>query len=109
MSSSYLFQRGVRDTVAAEAKVSRGPVELSEKHGKGSICGAAVGQDVGDLLTNALQEDRLRDVALHQLTKGCQICQRPNNRKKEKMLNFQMHPRLSPLFLIFFSDPGAAA
>lgn len=78
-SSEHLFQRGVRDTVAAEAKVGHGLVELSEKHSKGSVCGAAVGQDVGDLLTNALQEERLGDVAQHQLTKGRQVCGKRNN------------------------------
>lgn len=72
---SYLLQRGVRDAVAAEAEVRHGPVELSEEQSKGPICGCAVGQDVGDLLTDALQEERLGDVAPHQLTHGCQVCQ----------------------------------
>lgn len=72
---SYLLQRGVRDAVAAEAEVRHGPVELSEERSKGPICGCAVGQDVGDLLTDALQEERLGDVAPHQLTHGCQVCQ----------------------------------
>lgn len=72
---AYLLQRGVRDAVAGQAEVSHGQVELLEEQGKGPISGSTIRQYVGDLLTDALQEDCLRDVALHKLTHRCQICQ----------------------------------
>lgn len=64
----YLLQGGVRDAIAGEAKVGHGSVELSEERAKGPIFSSSVGQDVGDLLTDAFQEDCLRDVFLHELT-----------------------------------------
>lgn len=72
---AYLLQCGVRDAVAGQAEVSHGQVELLKEPCKGSISGSTVRQDVGDLLTDALQEDRLGDVALHKLTHGRQVCQ----------------------------------
>lgn len=76
----YLFQRGVRDAVAGQAEVSRGQIKLLEEEGKGPISGSTVGQYVGDLLTDALQEDSLGDVAPHKLPYCCQIC-RKNRRE----------------------------
>ena len=81
----YLLQRGVRDAVAGEAEVSHGQVELLEQQGKGPIPGSTIRQYVGDLLTDALQEDRLGDVAPHNLTQGCQICW--TNRRKNYSQN----------------------
>lgn len=70
----YLLQRGVRDAVAGQAEITHGQVELLEEQRKGPVSGSAIGQDVGDLLTDAFQEDRLGDVAPHKLTHSCQVC-----------------------------------
>lgn len=70
----YLLQCGVRDAVAGQAEVGHGQIELLEEQSKGPISGPAVWQDVGDLLTNALQEGRLRDVTSHKLAHSRQIC-----------------------------------
>lgn len=70
----YLLQCGVGDAIAGQAEVRHGQVELFEEQSKGPISGPTIRQDVGDLLTDALQEGRLRDVAPQKLTHSCQIC-----------------------------------
>lgn len=78
--AQYLLQSGVRDAVAAQAQVGHGQVQVLEEQSKGPVSGSTVGQNVGDLLTDALQEDRLRDVAAHESTHSCQICWRKSCR-----------------------------
>lgn len=70
----YLFQRGIRNTIAGQAKVSHSQVKLLEKSSKGPISGSTVGQYEGDFLTDAFQKDSLRDMAPHKLCHSCQIC-----------------------------------
>lgn len=72
---AYLLQRGVRDAIAGKAEVRHGRVELLEEQSKSPISGSTIREDVGDLLTDALQEDRLRHVAPQKLTHSCQTCQ----------------------------------
>lgn len=79
---AYLLQRGVRDAIAGKAEVRHGRVELLEEQSKSPISGSTIREDVGDLLTDALQEDRLGDVAPQKLTHSCQICQ-ADERKDE--------------------------
>lgn len=73
--SAYLLQRGVRNAIAGKAEVRHGRVELLEEQSKSPVSGSTIREYVGDLLTDALQEDRLRDVAPQELTHSCQICQ----------------------------------
>lgn len=82
----YLLQRGVRDAVAGEAEVSHGRVELSEERGESPVFGSSVGQDEGDLLTDAFQEDRPGDVASHKLTHCCQICWKKSHKMMTKQI-----------------------
>lgn len=70
----YLLQRGVRDTVAGQAKVNHSQVELLEERSKRSVSGSAIRQYESDFLTDALQKDSLRDMAPQELSHSCQIC-----------------------------------
>lgn len=85
---AYLLQLGVRDAIAGKAEVRHGRVELLEEQSKGPISGSTIRQYVGDLLTDALQEDRLGDVAPHKLTHSCQIC-RTEGWKITQQTNFK--------------------
>lgn len=51
---AHLLQRGVRNPVAGQAKVSQRQVQFLKEQAKGPISGSGVGQYVGDLLTDAL-------------------------------------------------------
>lgn len=62
--TGYLLQGRVRDPKAAEAHVSQGLLQLPEQAGVCSVFEASVGQQVGQLLTDALYQLGLRDVVV---------------------------------------------
>ena len=62
----YLLQRGVRDAEAAEAHVSQGLLQLPEEAGVRPVLEALAGQQVGELLADALDQLGLRDVVVDQ-------------------------------------------
>lgn len=80
--SIYLFQCGVRDTIAGQAQFVHDLIELLEERGKGPISGSGVGQYEGDLLTDALQEDRLGNVPPHKLSHMVQISPKKSTNKR---------------------------
>lgn len=58
----YLLQGGVRDPKAAEAHVCKCLLQLPEQAGVRSVFEASVGEQVGQLLTDGLNQPGLRDV-----------------------------------------------
>lgn len=74
LSSVYLLQCGVRDAIAGQAKVSHSEIKLVEECGKGPVSGSTVGQDEGDLLTDALQKRSFWYMAAHKLSYSSKTC-----------------------------------
>lgn len=60
----YLLQGRVRDPKAAEAHVSECLLQLPEQAGVRSVLEASVGEQVGQLLTDGLDQPGLRDVVV---------------------------------------------
>lgn len=60
----YLLQRGVRDPKAAEAHVSERLLQLPEQAGVRPVLEASAGEQVGQLLTDGLNQPGLRDVVV---------------------------------------------
>ena len=64
---SYLLQRGVRDAETAQAHVPQSLLQLPEQAGVGPVLEALIGQQVGQLLTNHLDELGLRNVVVDEI------------------------------------------
>lgn len=60
----YLLQGRVRDPEAAEAHVSQRLLQLPEQAGIGPVLEASAGEQVGQLLTDALNQPGLGDVVV---------------------------------------------
>lgn len=60
----YLFQGRVRDPKAAEAHVSERLLQLPKQAGVRPVLEASVGEQVGQLLTDGLNQPGLRDVVV---------------------------------------------
>lgn len=69
---TYLLQRCVRHTKAAEADVHQGLLQLPEEAGVGPGLEVTVGQQIGQLLADGLDETSLRHVMMDQ---GCDALQ----------------------------------
>lgn len=67
-TTTYLLQRCVRHTKAAEADVHQGFLQLPEQAGVGPGLEVTVGQQVGQLLADGLDETSLWHVMVDQ---GC--------------------------------------
>lgn len=93
----YLLQRGVRDAVAGQAQVTHGQVERLEEQSKGPVSGSTVGQNVGDLLTDALQKNSFRDVAAHKLTHDCHVCWLNSHKVTHNASSEETGERTSPM------------
>lgn len=77
----YLLQGRVRDPKAAEAHVSQRLLQLPEQAGVRSVLEASAGEQVGQLLADALNQPGLRDVVVDEAADAVHVACREQREK----------------------------
>lgn len=62
----YLLQWGIRDAKAAEAHVSQGLLQLPKQTGIGPVLEPFIGEEIGQLLANLLNQLGFRNMVVDQ-------------------------------------------